>query len=255
MSKAYLFSIRLGVFVFFISLTAVQAHSGTVRVGFFRNSPHVITDEKGQAKGPAVDFFRSAAEKMGIETIQFNELPMTRLLIYLERGEIDTALILAKNPERAEKFVYPDKPFFKIRSAVAVAYANPLLEIKTADELLPLKIGVYANAFLSPIICDNRLKIIPIYETNINEHAFRMITHGMIDAFYSPDMYPLKVTLKKKEYESKIKILMLPEPGADIFTVFSKQSAAAYRKKYEAALEELHKIGSYEKLLEDYINK
>ncbi len=243
------------VIVFFISVMPVYAQSGKIRVGFFRNSPHVFTDEQGQAKGPAVDFFRVLAQKMGIEIIEFDELPMPRLLLYLERGETDAALILAKTPERAEKFVYPDKPFFEIRSAVAVNYTNPLKEIKTADELLPLKIGVYAKAFCSPMICDNHLKIIPIYEMNINEHAFRMITHGMIDAFYSPDIYPLRVTLKKEEYESKIKILPLPEPPADIFTVFSKQSAATYRKKYEAALEELHKIRPYEAILEDFISK
>lgn len=52
-----------------------------------------------------------------------------------------------------------------------------------------------------------------------------------------------------------LRILPPPEPAADIFTVFSKQSAAAYRKKYEAASEELGNSSPYEKLLEEFINK
>jgi len=243
----------LGISAFFALIAMAQAEP--FRVGFFENSPHVISDKENGAKGPAVEYFRLIAKQIGITDIFFEELPMARLLSYLKTGKSDAALILAKTPERAETFVYPKEPFFKIQGAIVVKNTNALAEIKSVNDILPLRINAYAKAYLSTIMLDKRLNIIPVYgyETDVNEESFKMIIGGMSDAFYSPDLHPLQIALRRGGYESNFKILMLPEPPIDIFTVFSKQSAGKYLKKYEDALNEQIKIRSYEEELKDFI--
>ncbi|RLC02538.1 MAG: hypothetical protein DRI57_29975 [Deltaproteobacteria bacterium] len=183
--------IKVAIIVFSVLGIIAQVQAEPLRVRFFGNPPHVVSDHQDGAKGPAVEYFRLIAKKMGITDVVFKELPMARLLSYLEKGKSDAAIILAKAPGRAGMFAYPKEPYFSIRSAIVVDHSNPLREIKSLDDLLPLRIAVYAKAYLSPIMRDKRLKITPLYEADVNDVAYGLLLHKRIDAFYSPIPYGL----------------------------------------------------------------
>ena len=94
----------------------------SLRVGFFELAPHVRAGGPGQeASGPAVDYLRAVAAKMGVEVrIDSEALPLNRLLYLLDKGEVDLALALGRNPEREHLGNYPPRPFFSIQPAIAV---------------------------------------------------------------------------------------------------------------------------------------
>lgn len=253
MLKIICCSIRLIIVLLVISGFTMQAQAETLRVGFFPLIPHAIPDKEGSPGGSAVEYFRIIAEKMGIRDIVFKNLPLPRLLKHLEGGKEDIALILAKNPEREKMFVYPGTPFSNTRPAIVVSHDSPLRKIETAEDLLSLKIGTWAQGYHSPMIQDKRLKIIPIRSENVVRTGIRMVMKGRMDAFYSPDSHPLMFEIKKENYESKLRLLPLPEAGIPNFSVFSRKSAEKYLSQYEAALNEVRKNKTYKTFATEFI--
>ena len=211
-------------------------------------------DLQGQLK-PRNDDEVKRAKKMGINDIRFKVFPLSRLLVELEHGRIDMALLFAKNPERAAKFVYPQIPFCETRPSLAVRFSHSLQKINSIEDLVPLKIQVIAKAYRSVFIRDVRLNIKPFYGSEYTPRCYQKLIANHIDACYQPDHYPLHFEVKKGGYAQKIRVLSLPESAIGLYSVFSQQSAGTYLKQYEVALQEVQKKQSYEDVFDKFIAK
>ena len=235
-------------------ITSAKENTDTFHVGYFIVKPHAMPDKNSKAEGAAVEYFKRIAEKMGLPMVRFSLFPINRLLMVLEQNRIDMALLFAKDPGRSERFEYPAQPFCNTRSCVAVRISNPLKTIQKVDDLLPFTIQVSASAHRSSFILDPRLKIEPLYGDDFATRCIKKLRYGRVDACYQPDNFPIQFEAGKAQNASLVRVLLLPEDPIGLFSVFSKQSAKSYLKKYEAALDQVKKEISYQEVFTNLIN-
>jgi ABC-type amino acid transport substrate-binding protein len=205
-------------------------------------------------RGIAVEYYKYVAREMQIEDTEFVMLPLGRLLLELENNRIDMALLLAKNAERAEKFVYPAQAFCVTKPSIAVSVSNPLTRVTSIDDLLPLSFHETPSNYRTTIMQDPRLDVSPLTGEDFTRRCYAMIVAGRIDACYQPDHYPIQFQALREEFLSKVKILYLPDPAIGLYSVFSNIGAPRYLERYEKALEAVKQRYSYGAVFEQFIN-
>jgi hypothetical protein len=222
-----------------------DAGASPLRVGYFEVAPHAMPDAQGRADGVAVLYFKRVAQEMALGDIEFVLLPLARLLSELEKSNLAMALLLAKNSERAGKFVYPEEPFCVTKPSIAISADVPLERVTAVEDLLTLTFLETPANFRSPIMQDPRLKIAPLSGDNFTRRCFAMIVAGRIEACYQPDHYPIQFEAARQEFRSKINVRYLPDPPIGLYSVFSPAAAPAYLRRYEAALATVKQRQSY----------
>jgi polar amino acid transport system substrate-binding protein len=225
------------------------------QVGYFQVSPHAMPDVQGRAQGVAVAYFKRIVEKMGIADVHFRLFPLQRLLVALENNQLEMALLFARNPGREAAFVYPRRPFCYTQPCIAVPAAHWLKTIESIAPLLTLSIQESAGAYRSAFIQDPRIKLEPMHGDDYTPRCFSKLLLNRIDACYQPDHYPLVFEANKNQYDSRIRVITLPEPPIGLYSVFSKQSAGIYLQSYETALDEVAREITYEDLFKAFIDK
>jgi ABC-type amino acid transport substrate-binding protein len=217
------------------SAGAVNAES--LKVGYFDLPPHAFTDKAGASAGSAVEFFKAVAQKMGVKDVSFQQLPLSRLVVVLESGEIDAALFIGQNPERAAKFYYPSKPYYMAQPGLVIASGSAITAIKSADDLKPLKIGIMQGGLLSAAMRTPGLNIDPMSGGDADTRNIQKLTSGRLDAAYSADMGVLVSIAKGTGADKTVRAVALPDPANPIFTIFNKAKGAALGAKYVEALD------------------
>jgi len=247
-----------GVTIVAIALSLMLASATIVcakplRVGYFKVAPHAMPGPQEVPQGIAVEYFKLIAREMQLAEIDFILLPLNRLLVELDNNRIDMALLLARNDERAARFVYPAHAFCVTKPSIAVNTSNPLQKVTSIEDLLPLSFHETPKNYRTDIMRDPRLQIEPLAGDNFTRRCYGMILAGRIDACYQPDHYPIQFEAAREEFSSRIKILYLPDPPIGLYSVFSKAGAARYLKKYETALSIVKQQQSYGTIFEKFI--
>jgi len=224
-----------------------------LRIGYFTVAPHAMPGPQGTPQGVAVEYFRFVAREMQLDEIEFIMLPLGRLLRDLEKNRIDMALLLARNAERVEKFVYPEKAFCVTKPSIAVSASNPLQKVTSVEDLLPLSFHETPDNYHTTIMQDPRLRIEPLTGNNFTRRCYAMIVANRIDACYQPDHYPIQFEAVREPFVHQVKILYLPDPPIGLYSVFSKISAPLYLKRYERALSVVQQRHSYGVIFEHFI--
>lgn len=233
------------------AMLTFAALADTLKVGFHHLPVHAYLDDAGQPTGAAVSYFKGLADKMGVDTVSFQQLPLGRLLVLLESGEIDAALFMGKTPDRVAKFYFPPVPYYLAQPAVAVATTSPLMRVQTADDLKGLKIGVFKEGYQSSSIQKNSQTLELAMGDNIDLRNLQRTLMGRLDAIYSPDIAILRSLVYELGVEQRIRILPLPDPALGVYTIFSSKAAARYGAKYTETLAGMVKAGDgYERQLQ-----
>jgi ABC-type amino acid transport substrate-binding protein len=227
----------LAILAALVAETPVYADS--IEVGYFLLPPLVMETPDGSAAGAAVSLFRKLADEMGVETITLRPYPLKRLLRSLQQGAVDAALTLGRNPDRAEKFVYPETPYFEMQSALVVSRDHPLTEIHSSKDLRGLRIGVFADGFLTPLLQETELDREPITDSDVVGRALEMVNAGHLDAFFSPNETSVEFRIQQGGLEDRLRIVRLPEPPTGLYTVFSRPGAERFLERYQAAFKKL----------------
>lgn len=244
--------IGLLVLLFVASLSS-RSLAETMRVGFFTIAPHTIVEAPDTYRGAAVDYFSRISDLMGISSVSFQELPLARLIKSLKSEKIDVILFLAKTPGRERMFRYPGVPYLFSQSGLAVVYSSPVQAISSVEDILPLKIGILGDGFLSPFMHHESLQLEPIYGNSPILRNLKKLMSSRIDAIYVPDLDVIRFEAWKHGYDAQVRFVPLPEPLTANYSVFSPKSAEKYLVRYEQALQELQKTLPYEKVLEEYL--
>jgi len=226
-----------------------------IRIGYFKVPPHAMPGPHNDPRGVAVEYFKLVAREMQVEEMEFILLPLGRLQLDLAHNRIDMALLLAKNAERAAKFVYPKQPFCLTKPSIAVDISNPLKRVASIEDLLPLSFHETPSNYRTPIMQDPRLDITPLTGEDFTRRCYAMIVADRIDACYQPDHYPIQFEALRKEFRSKVKILYLPDPAIGLYSVFSKASAPRYLERYEKALAAVKQHCAYGAVFEQFITQ
>jgi hypothetical protein len=225
------------------------------RIGYFKVPPHAIPNRQGPPGGVAVMYFERIAGEMKLTRYEFILLPLNRLLQALDKNEVDMALLLARDAERAARFEYPAEAFCLTKPSIAVDIANPLQKIRSAEDLVQLSFHETPQNYRTAVMQDPRLKIEPLPGSDFTRRCYAMILAGRVDACYQPDHYPIQFEASREAFASKIKILYLPDPPTGLYSVFSRASAPIYLKHYEMALAALKRRQSYGAVFEEYIHR
>lgn len=252
-----LFKVRIAVTVLCSLLVTISAAdplwARPLRIGYFKVAPHAMPGPQDVPQGVAVEYFKLVAREMQATEIEFILLPLGRLLLDLESNRIDMALLLAKNDERARKFVYPEQAFCVTKPSIAVHAANPLEKVRSVEDLLPLTFHETPANYHTTIMQDPRLRIEPLSGDNFTRRCYAMIVAGRVDACYQPDHYPIQFEAVREEFVSHVKVLYLPDPPIGLYSVFSKVGAPPYRDRYEKALHKVKQERSYGAVYEHFI--
>lgn len=235
-------------------LSCGTASADSFRVGYFSLPPHSPDPEQPRSQGAAIDYFKQIASHMQLPAPSFQRYPLSRLLKKLEDGELDMALFLAKNPQRAARLSYPSQPFFRMQPSLVLLLEHPLQEIHDVDDLLQLKIGVWQQGYRSPIMQDPRLHLDTLSTDNVIAQQLRKLQAKHFDAFYTPDLYAVHES-GQHGFAGTYKILPLPGEQVGLYSVFSAKAGARYLKAYETALRITEKHQTYEQLLREQLQQ
>jgi ABC-type amino acid transport substrate-binding protein len=240
--------LRLGALL--LAATTPLAMAEPLRVGYFDLPPHTEVEGAPPGSGIAAAYFERIAKRMEVTEISYSKLPLPRLLYMLERGELDMALLLAKDAERDTRFLYPQQALFSTSAALAVKTSNPLAAIHSVEDLLGLRIGAWQNGYRAPLFNDPRLQLQTLSGDNVTSKGLRMVAAGRIDAFYFPDDYTLQYESNKLAPQAQIKVLALPEQRLALYSVFSRKNGSQYLPRYEQALQEVQAQTPYASFFE-----
>lgn len=213
----------------------------------------VVDREPG---GAAVEYLRDRiAPKMAEPVVFEGPIPFARLLYEFQGGKYDAVLLLAKNPERAKLFIYPEIPFGKMESALLVKKGFARVPLKSPKDLEGVIIGYTNKAWRAPFMRDPSLQFEMVSAQYATEINFRKFNEGRLDAVYNPDRIALLYGAKRQKALRSHKLITVPGPAVGFYTVFSPYVPKAVVRKYEEALLQAQEEIPYETIVDQYLLK
>lgn len=241
---------RYAALLLFICCSAPRAGAEPMlNVGYFSLAPH--THSNAALRAPAFCYFDLLAERMQLQ-VKYHHLPLSRLLKQLADNQLDMALILAKNNERQQQFIYPAEAFFVTKPALAV---RPELatDIQRFMQRRDYSIVLWQQGYRSAELNNFPGRTIILTGDNIAGRAVEMLQKGRADAFYEPDMYSLQYELQQYDLTKQLKILPFETDALSLYSVFSTQAAPRYLAAYEKALRAQQAKITYIQYLQKYL--
>lgn len=216
-------------------LIPVISWADTINMGYFNVRPYMYSDGY-KAKGSAVVYFETLAEKMGAEVTWTGDLPFPRLLRNLEEGRIDGAMMLSITPERRKYLYFSEKPVTRLQTVILVNRDSPINDNFTASDLSGQRIGFLKGAFLSPWMSkhQDRFIIELNHDTYWISQNIQKVLKGQLYAAYDVNPLALINEAENMGVRDRIRILEVPEPPIHPYVAFSKNSPRGHEflKRY-----------------------
>lgn len=222
-----------------VACPAVMVSAESLRVGYFDLPPHTPIAGQADSQGAAIAYFDRIAARMQLDEVSYQGYPLPRLLMMLERGQLDMALILAKTPEREGYLAYPAQPFVVVQPVLLVPQLHPLQRVDSVEQLLSLRLGAWQDGYRSPMLRDPRLQLQTLTSSNVVRQSLEMIAGGRLEAFYHPDDLAVRYQLQQLQMQARIRLLPLPEQEMPLYSAFSRPAASVYLQRYERAQAEV----------------
>jgi ABC-type amino acid transport substrate-binding protein len=206
-----------------------------IKIGYFEIAPYAIGQAGGKAPiGASVDYWTNVvAPAMNVKVQWIGPTPMLRLLKQLESGDLDAVLVLGKNPAREKLYLYPSTPYVHFKPALAVLKENPLVAIKTQDDVAGMKVGTAEGAVVADFMKTAKVTWDNVTSANWIGDSYVKLQNKRIDAVFNLGIDALQFEAAQA-YAGKFKFLLLPVPPADIFTGFARSARGeAFMKKYD----------------------
>ncbi len=223
------------------------------RVGFFVFEPHAMVVD-GVPGGAAVEYFRDyVAVEMGIKVEFEGPLPFGRLMQDFSAGEFDAVLLLAKSPERAKQFIYPEAPYGMMQSTLMVPKGFRVEKLVSPEQLNGMLIGYSRRAWRSSFMRHKSVQfdlVASEYATALN---FKKFNEGRLEGVYSPDRAALLYRARQLPEMRPFKLLAVPDPAVGFYTVFRPSTPLETVRSYEAALRRAQAACPYDSVVQKYI--
>lgn len=204
-------------------------------MGWFVIPPHVFAQPDGlHPEGPSVELFNRIAKQMGCDVQWVGPLPLTRLGSEqrAKKGSLglDGSPLHTKTPTIERYLLYPRTPYFLGRPSVAVRAADPLTEIRSAQDLKGYRIGFVRtpSGTYPSIIADHRGELI-LDELSGEDWTTRNLSKllaNRLDGVYERNQYTLAYQAAAEGISDKVRILPLPTESIPFYFVFHRNSPA-----------------------------
>ncbi len=243
--------------ILIFSLAFVYGQEPSLRMALFQLEPFMVQDPiTGELGGASVDYWVDyIAPAMGYRVEVLGLFPVNRVMVMLEKGEIDIAPLFTRIPEREELFLFPKTHYDEVESCLMVKNESSIKEIHRQEELFDKRFGFLEGAYLPPIMSHPRIEIELVANTDYRQMNYNKLMAGRIDAWLDINMVSLRYYLQAKGYLSKVRIIELPAEKAKIYSVFRKTpEGEKLSAEYDRINEEGMENGVFEKILASYFN-
>ncbi|MEQ6290346.1 substrate-binding periplasmic protein [Vogesella sp. GCM10023246] len=225
----------------------VVAKPPLLQVGYFYLPPHGYT-QHGEPAGFALQYFNRIAAEMGV-VAQYRQEPLSRLR---RNTQLDMVLYLAASPERARRLHFAARPLLEMQGVLVVSQQSALRQITDPAQLATLRIGIWADGYLSPMLAAVRQQLEPMSGDDVIERSLQKVDLQRIDAFYSPEPYAVRYVLQRMGMPQRFRLLNLPEKPVGLYPAFTSRGLT-YQARFERAAESVRKQQPYAVLLQQML--
>ena len=261
MKKLWAGAVALLGFIFIISgcsqSTTKESDDGKkvvkVAISDEVNPPFLYADENNEPIGYDIDYLKEVEKKLPDYKFEYIWGEEESNLVGVDTGKYDFAINwFFKNPERQEKFLYPEHEFgYSLTSLVTKKDRD---DIKTLDDMVGKKFPpVSPSGGLRAILNsyndqhpDNPLTLESM-DSPSNAENLKMVDKGKADAMFI-NVTTFNEIQKELNLNLKVAGIISKEP---IYTVYSKENAEL-AKEIDQATVELTEDGTLSKLAEKW---
>ncbi|MET4025666.1 polar amino acid transport system substrate-binding protein [Marinobacter sp. MBR-99] len=219
----------------------------TVTVGVNHSPPYRIL-EVGQKSGLYLEIFEEIADRLGWK-VQYREAPFRRILLMLQKGEVDVMLGPLRTDGREDYMTFVAPAFPPERRLFF--YMDEEHRIARYSDLYGRTIGVLDGAtYFSRFDRDQVLikESAPHYE-----NLMRMMEKGRVDVVIAPELVGL-YTVRKLNLPVQISPFFVPGESSWI-ALSGKSPAIKYADDIRAALKLIEREGIKENLVLKYLEQ
>ncbi len=216
----------------FLIIVVGNSHAQKVlRIGYEHLPPLNYTDENGQASGLDVERVKVILDHANIPYV-FYEYPWKRVLLKIEKGELDLALAAGATPDRESYAYFSDEVFKTGRSLLYVQESDQLrgMQLNSLSEIKhnEIKIGVRRGASYSDeyeaLLQDPNFQQRLVYVADV-ENGLKLLKNKRISALVTGEEILGYVMKKKCVYMDLREIYNLNKhEGGNSYLMYSKAS-------------------------------
>lgn len=249
------------IFIFMILmgtlLSASTKEKIIIRVGNF--APFYYKGNDGTWKGLDVELAEAVIKKAGFE-VDYYELPWSRALGFLDKGEVDLVMNTSITEERRKKFNFIG-PERYAQMGLVVKEENKLLDIKDYDDLKIVamkenkKFGIQVNVFYGSEF-NTKLKD-PEYfkyfaEAFNVENNIYLLENDRIIGFFEDKISLAYMIKNKQEFKKCVVHSFDAFPKDPVYFAVNKKMPKNIYNRLEEAYKTLENDGTLEKIRKKY---
>lgn len=219
-STLALLTIYLGI----CASVASFAATNDVSVGVYHLPPHMIVESSDSPQGAVPRFLQKYVFNDSPYSAQWHPANFSRILVDLERGRIDMAILVAKNPERAKKFIFSERPLYETRSGIVVKRDSKIKRIQTISDLHGLTLGHDLGSIVPSYFEKSGVNFQFISGENYFDRTLSLLRSGRIDGFFVPTWSHGSFELKKNNLLSEFSILEIPSTSLNLYIAFNAKT-------------------------------
>lgn len=207
-----------------------------VSVGIYDLPPHMIIAKDNTPHGAVPEFFQKYIFKDQNLRAQWNPAQFSRIMVDLENGRLDMAILVAKNSDREKKFTFSSMPLYKTRSGIVVKKNGKLQKIESINSLHGLQLGHDLGSIVPAYFKDSGVQFQFVSGEDYFSRTLSLLRSGRIDGFFVPTWSHGAYQLKKANLTSEFSILEIPSGALDLYVVFGKTANAKVIQSVNLAL-------------------
>lgn len=210
-----------------------------------------VLEQEGQVKGIDVDVIKEVGRRLGIN-VEFKLMPWKRLENFIKSGEIDCVAAYFQTPERMKYMDFTHIPLH-MTAYTLFARKEDARNYSSLEDLKTWKIGVNRGFKTTPEFEEALYNgWVEKYEVTNDMQSFSMLEKGRLTAVltnYHVGLYNIR------ELGLKDIVPIFPSiRTAPAYFVLSKKKNLGYLvQKFDEALFEVLKDGTYKKIFDTYL--
>lgn len=244
----------LSIVCLVLQLAATSISADTLRTAAQESPPKFFKHSDGGMTGIGCDIMR-AIERLD-PSIRFTGeqtfVPIKRIELMLERGDLDIFFGFIKNEERASKFVFVDPPLYRVADVLLAREDDPIkvqrledLAALAKDSIVLVSSGTAQAALLKKmnIVVDDGGKTVAMNLHKLMHKRGRLMLQSEVEIVSS---------LKEQKMEGNFRILPARFNESGRYVAFSRNVPAQTIAKVQLALDKLNNSGELELIFSRY---
>ncbi len=244
--------LKIACLAWLLVTTQVAAH--TLRTAAQESPPKYFKNSDGGMTGIGYDIMRAierldpSIRFMGDQTF----VPIKRIEIMLERGDLDVFFGFIKSEERAGKFVFVDPPLYQVADVLLAREDDPIdvqrledLAALAKDGIVLVGSGTAQATQLKKlnIVVDDGGKTVAMNLYKLMHKRGRLMLQSEVEIVSS---------LKEQKMENNFRILPARFNASGRYVAFSRNVPAQTIAKVQLALDKLYSSGELELIFSKY---